>query len=260
MSHRTDNYVFHMSETKGNDRLVLLALSDEAKDDGLHCHPSIRTIARKARVGVRTALRCIERLETQGEILVARPDKHGRGRYNTYALILGREPSEVSQLLAAIAGKGVNLTPIENREMVPSEQEMVPSEVEKGATHGVTDPYVNRPVVNRPPVADATPAKTDEATHLVKAWYDELVASGEPKPAQPWPALVGVVRKMLKAGYPTDQIAWALREAPAVSTATLTLAINKRKKPQGKTDQRMAELQSDNLHAWSQIEEATSAH
>lgn len=66
---------------------------------------------------------------------------------------------------------------------------------------------------------DDTPAEA-----IVRSFYEEST----PKPAQPWVAMVGVVNKMLKAGHSETDVAWAIREAPVVSTGSLTLTLNTR--------------------------------
>lgn len=93
MSVRAMAWVFHdCAVTTSTDRLVLLALADEADDDGLHAFPSVDLLAVKARVHRATALRAVARLEAGGELLVLRPSTRGRGKHNRYALCLGRDP------------------------------------------------------------------------------------------------------------------------------------------------------------------------
>lgn len=96
MSIRVQNWVWEHSETTGNDRLVLLAIADEADDDGTNAYPSIERLASKVRVNRATILRSITRLEDLGELAVTRPEKYGRGRFNVYAVRMGRPP-ETSQ-------------------------------------------------------------------------------------------------------------------------------------------------------------------
>lgn len=79
-----------------------------------------------------------------------------------------------------------------------------------------------------PPEEPAT-SKPDPANALLRAFHDE----SDPKPAQPWPAMLAVVRKMLAAGWSEPDVAWALRDAPTVSTGALTLSLNRRDKPNG---------------------------
>lgn len=91
------NWVFEQSPTTANDRLVLIAIADEADDDGTNAYPSVDRIAMKARLNKRTTMRCLERLEAAGELIVHRPEKRGRGHYNTYVVVME---------------KGDNLSPI----------------------------------------------------------------------------------------------------------------------------------------------------
>ena len=55
------------SRATGSDLLVLLALADAADDDG-ECWPSVRTIAKKARLDHRTTQRRIRSLQKLGEV------------------------------------------------------------------------------------------------------------------------------------------------------------------------------------------------
>lgn len=86
-------HVWWNSPASGNERLILLALADEANDDGGDCHPSIRRIAAKVNCHTATVMRCIERLEGSGEIEVDRPTSYAPGRYNSYQINMSPIPS-----------------------------------------------------------------------------------------------------------------------------------------------------------------------
>ncbi len=86
------SWVFGSSSATGNDRLILLALADEANDSGSSCYPGIPLLAKKSRVTERTAQRCLERLVDQREILIHRPERQGRGRFTRYVVLMGRRP------------------------------------------------------------------------------------------------------------------------------------------------------------------------
>lgn len=88
MSNRVLNWVFEQSPTTGNDRLVLIAIADEADDDGTNAYPSVDRISRKARVNKRTTMRCLARLEETGTLIVNRPERRGRGHFNTYVVVM----------------------------------------------------------------------------------------------------------------------------------------------------------------------------
>jgi len=95
MSVRVMSWVFEHSQARGNDRLVLLAIADQADADGLNAFPSIPTIARMSRVPSRTVQRCLDRLEELGELLVHRPQRQGRGHHNVYAVPMERDRASV---------------------------------------------------------------------------------------------------------------------------------------------------------------------
>lgn len=80
-------------------KLVLLALADEADDDGGSCYPSLRRIAYRAECSIATARRHVAKLEAAKLIVVRRPDRQGRGHHNRYQLavperVAKRDPSD----------------------------------------------------------------------------------------------------------------------------------------------------------------------
>jgi hypothetical protein len=96
MSVRAVTWVLHESQSTGNDRLTLIVIADEADNDGRNAWPGTERISRLARVPKRTVLRCLQRLEAAGELLILRPEVAGRGRHNRYALTMGRPPDAVA--------------------------------------------------------------------------------------------------------------------------------------------------------------------
>ena len=78
--------VWDHSSQKGSDLLVLLALADNAQDDGSlgKFSPGIETIARRARMTARSVQRVLSRLESSGELTIERV----KGRTNKYRLNL----------------------------------------------------------------------------------------------------------------------------------------------------------------------------
>lgn len=101
MSLRCLTWVFHDSDADGFDRLVLLAIADEADDDGGNAYPSQQRIADKAHVSKRSVQRSIDQLERDGELLVERPAEKGRGHVWTYTVLMGRTPAQVEEGRAA---------------------------------------------------------------------------------------------------------------------------------------------------------------
>lgn len=96
MSREATSWVWEHSQARGNDRLVHLMLANEADSDGLDARCSQRRMAELGRCGQATVRRGVDWLEAAGEILVKRPEKIGRGRYTVYALVMGRDPTELA--------------------------------------------------------------------------------------------------------------------------------------------------------------------
>lgn len=70
--------------TEAADRLLMLALADNANDAGV-CWPSIATLARKCAVGRRALIDTLGRLEAAGFLVVVRTS----GKGNVYRLVAG---------------------------------------------------------------------------------------------------------------------------------------------------------------------------
>jgi hypothetical protein len=75
-------WVWKHTKTRGNDKLLLLAIADVADDDGGNAWPSIPTLAAKATCSERTVQRRLVELEEAGCIAVDRgAGKRGTHRY-----------------------------------------------------------------------------------------------------------------------------------------------------------------------------------
>ncbi len=80
MSVRAMTFIWeHQRDRRGAELLVALAMADCAADDGTHIFPSMATLARKARIGVRQARRIVGKLEKSGLLI---REKSGAGRGN----------------------------------------------------------------------------------------------------------------------------------------------------------------------------------
>lgn len=204
MSHKTSTYVFHESTVTGNDRLVLLVLADNAWDDGSHCYPSIETIALKARVARRTVLRCIDRLEAVGEIIVQR----SKGRVsNRYFLTLGRTVEQTRRELGLPAdGNSATLT------LINTEPEQCHSDTTTDPQQCQTEPPTVHPGGTRSLNLKSNPnPATEEA--------------GDHTSPQANPTLCEQVRRnRLAAGLPTAR--WSDKRILAAIEASLDEGYN----------------------------------
>jgi len=80
MSVRVMTFIWeHRRDLRGTALNVALALADWAADDGMHIFPSMATLARKARIGVRQARRIVGKFEESGLLI---REKSGAGRGN----------------------------------------------------------------------------------------------------------------------------------------------------------------------------------
>jgi Helix-turn-helix domain len=70
MSLKTLAHVWTHAQARGNHLLVLLAIADNANDDGI-AYPSIKTLAKKTRTTPRTVKRLVRQLEAQGLLTIA---------------------------------------------------------------------------------------------------------------------------------------------------------------------------------------------
>lgn len=83
MSIRIMTDVWEHSEAKGTELLLLLAIADYANDEG-RAWPSLSTLGKKCRVGVRHVVRLMHQLEDRGEIKIMR--RVGRRGNNHYVI------------------------------------------------------------------------------------------------------------------------------------------------------------------------------
>lgn len=103
MSVRASTWAWSLEEVMGSEAMVLLALADQANDEGL-CWPSQEKLAPKARQSVSTLRRSLRSLEKMGLLTtITRSSTRGR-RSNLYLLHIGAKPD-----LSMKSAKAVNL-------------------------------------------------------------------------------------------------------------------------------------------------------
>lgn len=103
MSVRASTWAWSLEEVMGSEALVLLALADQANDEGF-CWPSQEKLAPKARQSVSTLRRSLRSLEKMGLLTtITRSSTRGR-RSNLYLLHIGARPD-----LSMKSAKAVNL-------------------------------------------------------------------------------------------------------------------------------------------------------
>jgi hypothetical protein len=84
------NWVWEHSRAKGSDRLVLLAIADNANDDGGNAFPGHPELMRKTLLPRSSVYDCIERLMQLGE-LERDQEGGGRGKRTVYRVLMSGE-------------------------------------------------------------------------------------------------------------------------------------------------------------------------
>jgi hypothetical protein len=86
VSVKVSTWVWEHSPVGGNKRLVLLAIADNASDDGTNAWPSLATLARKTLLDERTVRRILRSLENDGHLKI--DVSAGPSGTNRYAVIM----------------------------------------------------------------------------------------------------------------------------------------------------------------------------
>ncbi|HET6908883.1 MAG TPA: helix-turn-helix domain-containing protein [Mycobacteriales bacterium] len=165
MSMLVHNWVMNTDRrARANDLLVLLAVADEADDDG-YAYPSFRTLAAKARIDKGTVPDVVRRLERSGHLLVNRPERQGRGHYNRYIVVMDRHVGELRDRygwvpsLPVDQGSDTDSEPVDTTGTAPAEggrnatlsdPEKVAEGWRKGGEKVAPDPYCPRPLTQDP--------------------------------------------------------------------------------------------------------------
>jgi Helix-turn-helix domain len=125
MSIRVMSMVWENGPEKASERMLLLALADNANDAGGRCFPSVETLARKCCLSERQVQRVLRSLEEGGWILV----EFGNGRHvtNQYQIVV--EKVAYTPPVSPVTPWG------DEPETVTSATETVTSATEKGDTH-----------------------------------------------------------------------------------------------------------------------------
>ena len=93
MSIKVMTWVWDHSPAVGTELLMLLAIADHASDDGRDAWPSIKTLARRTRLGERTVQRVLKRLADEGHLVI---HVGGGRRSNHYEIPMTSGNAELS--------------------------------------------------------------------------------------------------------------------------------------------------------------------
>lgn len=187
--------VWESSQHKGSDLLLLLAIADNAHDDG-YAWPGIEYLGRKTRISKSTVLRSLKRLEESGELVI----DHNRRRGNRYIVTVGLD----QQALLATLGDNLKmdseaisiiLTLIQKCQSDTSMYQLdtsVVSPVIQEPSITIKESSVSPSANNLPPEGDL-PSSEDisdelDALGLGKAFPDAKPVEPDRYKAKPWSA------------------------------------------------------------------------
>jgi Helix-turn-helix domain len=212
--------VLNHSRAKGTDKVVLLGIANHDGDGG--AWPSLATLARYANVDERTVRRSIASLVEAGELAVEynaggrEGQTRGDRRPNLYRVLVQRDGgTPTSSRTAPTGGR-----PRHSRE-------------DAGVNHGrtPTSPELELELEQEPSLFAADAQAPDgggaetaaaRANRLTRA-YTDLV------PMSRFPAVAGIVRKAIGAGYPdtaiTDALVRLAAEGRSVTVDTLRIEL-----------------------------------
>lgn len=196
VSIRVMQLVWDNSRSKNTQRLVLLAIADNAADDGTHSYPSIAEIQRKANCSESAVHDAIKGLEALGELGSKRNGAPGRARTNMYSINL--------ELLRRYADERVqNLDPPESG----------PSGVQnpdpKGAESGPGTVPEPSDEPSTPP-GDAGTAGEPSAGSIVADWIDHCSGHGVTLTRQVIGRYAKAIKSLLDQGFSENLIKHAL--------------------------------------------------
>lgn len=191
-------WVWEHSASRGPARLVLLAIADNAHDDGAQAWPSITTLVRKTGHGERTVQEALQTLQAIGELAI--DYNKGPGRCNLYRVLMadpaGAAPPQEPHPARTAGVQEPHPTPAGAAPSPPQEPHPEPS----------LEPSRNR----IPPSAAANPATVaviPTAQTLVAAYVDAYRGrAGHDPPSRVKGQLARELSRLIGDGLPTDAI------------------------------------------------------
>lgn len=216
------NYVWRNSLAKGSALLVLLALADEANNEGdiPHYRRSVRKLAWKINASENAVRRAITTLVDDGELEIT--DQGGGGTIANYRIV-GLPPYEEG-------GK-----PHATKKRTPAELAPLPNR-DPSQDGSPTPPAMEAPIpltgFSRSfPTPDDLPIAVPAADLASKALADKIARrvweAKTPRPVTPFVAVRKLVTRFLEAGHAEESIAVAMIAAPTISIGAVELQLNR---------------------------------
>lgn len=177
MSVRVMAWVWEHSTAKGNDRLVLLAIADNANNDGGNAFPGHAELMRKTLLPRSTIYACIDRLVESGE-LEREVAGGGRGRRTVYRVTMANRPAHGRNPAPETVQQpdGLEAETVQVTERNSPGSEAAYKEVEPSGNHQIP-PTVVAPDGARPTGnGEVVPLRSNRAVEAVNGTLDRLKA------------------------------------------------------------------------------------
>jgi hypothetical protein len=195
-----------------------------------------------------TIRRSIKRLEAVGAIATEEVyDKSGRQLPNVY-LLSGDAPVHSRGGAGATHPGGTDASPRGGTDATDGGSRERDPNTERGERERVTSPDGDVGAGGAAPRNGATRPRTekqqrmDRAQTILNPWWEERKSADLPV-AQSWAACRAVIAICLANGVSEEDVAWALRHAPAVSGGAIEMALNLRSKSGPKRDENITTSQ-----------------
>ena len=204
MSVKVTTWVWEHSASRGPARLVLLAIADNAHDDGAQAWPSITTLVRKTGLAERTVQVALNALQAIGELQV---DHNAGPRHcNLYRILMltpaGDAPPHNMHPAGDAGVQEMHPTPAGDAPLPPQEMHPEPS----------IEPSRNRQVLTPLSVVPTDAAVGDTVSRVWQAWIESCGADHGGR-RRLTPKRKGVIRARLRE-YPTEDVEDAARGWP----------------------------------------------
>lgn len=208
------------------------------------CFPGIPTVAKRLGVSVSTVQRQVRALTEAGWIEVVprfaqTPGERMRQTSNGYLVRRTRKSDLTDPGSRSDRGSPVNRDTGPGSRSDRAEERASKNESKKNEKPSLVPSGSD--VVKLDERQAITLARDKVGREVLNRWWEGEV----PRPAQPYVACLKVVLRMLEVGWSPDDVFFALKEAPNVSTGTLTYALRSRKKAsQGTQTQTLLSMMS----------------
>lgn len=190
MSIKLMTVVWEMADLTAGAKLVLLALADQANDQGTHCFPSVQTICRRCGQGERTVRRILTDLEAAGHIT----RQHRDGTSTQYRV----HPNVQLEANPCQNGTPAKMAPLPKRQATPAKLAPDPCQIGTLTTnepsHNPSPPTPRRGAERERKafampadwVASAAGALPEEIAALAAQWPDGAYAAEGAAFAEHW--------------------------------------------------------------------------